>query len=84
MGSGHERQEHPKRAIELRLLRQSGVRAFVLTASGLKGEDQARVIREALPAMLRLLRRRSASFVARMTAESNVEVIEFNKHIQGE
>jgi hypothetical protein len=40
----------------LRALKQSGVRTFVLTAGGLKGEDQARIIKEALPAMLRLLR----------------------------
>jgi len=73
-----------KREIELRALKQSRVRAFVLTAGGLKGEEQARVIREALPAMIRLLRRRAANFVARITAESNVELIELNKYIDPE
>jgi hypothetical protein len=70
-----------KREIELRALKQAGVRAFVLTAGGMKGEDQARVISEALPAMLRLLRRRAANFVARITAESSVELIELNKYL---
>jgi hypothetical protein len=71
-----------KREIELRALRAAGVRAFVLTASGLKGDEQARVLKEALPAMLRLLSRRSASFIARVTAESSVEIIEFKKYIR--
>ena len=71
-----------RREIELRALHQAQVRAFVLTAHGLTGEEQARVLREALPAMLRLLRRRAAYFIARITAESNVEVIEFSKYIR--
>jgi hypothetical protein len=70
-----------RREIELRALKQAGVRAFVLTAAGLKGEEQARVLREALPAMVRLLRRRASNFVARVTAESSVELIEINKYI---
>jgi hypothetical protein len=70
-----------KREPELRALKESGVRAFVLTASGLNGEDQARVLKEALPAMLRLLRRKAANFVARVTAESSVEIIELNKYL---
>lgn len=70
-----------KREIELRALRQAGVRTFVLTASDLNGDDQARVLKEALPAMLRLLRRRSAHFVARITAESSVQIIEIAKYI---
>ena len=39
------------------------------------------MISEALPAMLRLLRRRAANFVARITADSSVEIIEINKYI---
>lgn len=70
-----------KREIELRALQESGVRAFVLTAGGLTGEEQGRVIREAMPGILRLLRRKSSSFVARITANSNVELIELVKHI---
>jgi hypothetical protein len=70
-----------KREIELRALRESGVRAFVITAGGLKGEEQARVVQEALPAMLRLLRRKKSSFVARITAVASVEEIDIDKYI---
>ena len=68
-----------KREIELRALRQAGVRAFVLTTAGLTGEAQARVLKAALPAMLRLLRRPAKAFVARVTASSRVGVIEWYK-----
>jgi hypothetical protein len=71
-----------KREIELRALQKSGVRAFVLTAGGLSGDDQARVFREALPAMLRLLRRHPGSFIARVTANANVEIIDAAKYVR--
>ena len=68
-----------RREIELRALRQAGVRAFVLTAGGLTGQEQVQVLRSALPAMVRLLRRRPMAFVARVTAGSRVEVIEWRR-----
>lgn len=71
-----------RREIELRALRQAGVRAFVLTAGGLTGQDQARVLRDALPAMTRLLRRRATAFVARVTAGSRVETIEWRRAVR--
>ena len=71
-----------RREIELRALRQSEVRAFVLTAGGLTGQGQARVLRSALPAMVRLLRRRASAFVARVTAGSRVEIIEWRKTVR--
>ena len=71
-----------KREIELRALREAGVRAFVLTAAGLTGNEQARVLKDALPAMLRLLRRRATAFVARVTAGSNVEIMEWPKYVR--
>jgi len=71
-----------KREIELRALHEARVRTFVLTAANLRGEEQAQVLREALRAMLRLLRRRTSHFIARVTAESNVEVIEFHKYVK--
>ncbi len=70
-----------KRELELSALRHERVKTFVLTAASLKGEDQARVLKDALPAMLRLLRRRAAAFVARVTAGSNVQVIERHKYV---
>ncbi len=73
-----------KRPLELDALRRSHVRAFVLTASGLTGEEQARVLKEAFRAMLRLLRRRrDDSFIARVTADSNVEVIQVYQYVDG-
>ena len=39
--------------------------------------------KEALPAMLRLLRREAATFVARVTARSRVETIEWRKKLRG-
>ena len=70
-----------KRGIELQALRQAEVKAFVLTAAGLTGNEQALVLKNALPAMLRLLRRRTATFVARVTARSRVEIIEKHKYV---
>lgn len=73
-----------KRELELRALRGERVKTFVLTGSTLRGQDQARVLREALPAMVRLLGRRAEAFVARVTAGSNVQVIERHKYIDEE
>lgn len=70
-----------KRPLELQALRESGVRAFVLTSGGLNGEDQARVFKEALPAMLRLLRRTKPPFIARVTAESTVSLIDIDRYL---
>lgn len=75
-------QQIRKREIELRALRQAGVRAFVLTAAGLTGKEQADVIERALPGMIRLLRRKAVTFVARVTAGSNVETIEWHKSMR--
>jgi hypothetical protein len=69
-----------KRPLELLALTSSGVRAFVLTSGGLKGEDQRRVFGDALPRMLRILRRQPAPFIARVTADSDVEIIDINKY----
>lgn len=69
-----------KHNIEIEALHGAQVRTFVLTASNVRGEEQALIMKEALPAMLRLLRRRSSHFIARVTGQSNVEIIEFHKH----
>jgi hypothetical protein len=55
-----------------------------LTAAGLTGHEQARVFKEALPAMLRLLRRRATTFVARVTAGADVEIIEWHKYVRNQ
>ncbi len=71
-----------KREIELLALNEARVRTFVLTAAGLKGDEQAQVLKEALPAILRLLRRRASHFIARVTADANVEIIQFHKYVR--
>ena len=49
-----------KRPIERQAIRQGGVRAFVLTAHSLTGEEQAQVFKEALPDMIRVRSKYSA------------------------
>ena len=53
-----------------------------LLRSSFRLADKARVLSEALPGMLRLLRRRASHFIARITAESSVEIIELEKYIR--
>ena len=73
-----------RRQIELRALMRSRVAAFVLTSGDLKGEEQAHVFSEALPAMLRILRKNKPPFMARVTAEANVELLDLAKLITDE
>lgn len=68
-----------RREVEQRALHESRVRTFVITAAGLRGEEQAQLVIAALPEMLRILRRRSSHFIARITAAPTVEIIEFRQ-----
>ena len=70
-----------RRELELRALNEAQVKTFVFTGSGATGEGQAHALREALPAMVRLLRRRSAHFIARVTSSASVEIIDLRKYI---
>lgn len=72
-----------KRPLELQALQSSGVKAFVLTSGNLSGEAQALLFKDALPKMIRLIRREEPPFVARVTADSDVELIDVDKYIQG-
>ena len=69
-----------KRKVELHALTEANVRTFVLTGGGLTGEEQAYVLREALPAMIKLLRRRSAYFIAKVTKSANVVLLDRQKY----
>ena len=73
-----------RREIELRALNEARVKTFVFTGAGLTGEGQAHALHEALPAIIRLLRRRSAHFIARVTANASVEIIDLRKYINEE
>lgn len=61
--------------LEFKALLRAKVRAFVLTAKGLRGEENAAIIVNALPAMLRFLAKRSGPFVARIGRNSKVEML---------
>ncbi len=65
-----------RRPLELQALTQSGVRAFVMTGDGMTGEQQAEVISKALGAMIRLLARQAAPFIARISRDGNVALID--------
>ena len=70
-----------KRKIELQALTEANVKAFVLTGGGLTGEEQAYVLCEALPAMIKLLRQRSAYFIALVTKSAKVVIVDRKKYI---
>lgn len=61
--------------LEFRALLRAKVRAFVLTAKGLRGEENAAIIVNALPAMLRFLAKHPGPFVARIGRNSKVEML---------
>jgi len=61
--------------LEFKALYRAKVRAFVLTAKGLRGEENAAIIVNALPAMLRFLAKHAGPFVARIGRNSKVEML---------
>lgn len=61
--------------LEFKALLRAKVRAFVLTAKGLRGEANAAIIVNALPAMLRFLAKHPGPFVARIARNSKVEML---------
>jgi len=61
--------------LEFRALLRAKVRAFVLTAKGLRGEENAAIIVNALPAILRFLAKHPGPFVARISRNSKVEML---------
>lgn len=61
--------------LEFKALLRAKVRAFVLTAKGLRGEKNAAIIVKALPAMLRFLAKHPGPFVARIGRNSKVEML---------
>jgi hypothetical protein len=61
--------------LELKALLRAKVRAFVLTAKGLRGEENAAIIVNALPAMQRLLAKQTGPFVAKIGRNSKVEML---------
>jgi predicted nuclease of predicted toxin-antitoxin system len=65
-----------KRALELQALRQGGVAAFILTSGDLQGSEMGQVFVDALPKMLRLLRKQEPPFVATVSRGGLVSLME--------
>lgn len=66
--------------LERQALLSAGVRAFVLTAKGLRGTENAQVFVEALPAIHRLLNRQPGPFVAKVTRGAEVVLLTLPEH----
>jgi predicted nuclease of predicted toxin-antitoxin system len=63
------------RQSELLALVDAGVRAFVLTAGNITGEEMAAAFVSALPRMLRLIQRESPPFIATVSRSGLVRLL---------
>lgn len=63
------------RDLERRTLIAANVRAFVLTARGLRGEENAAIFVRALPRIRTFLQRHPAPFVARIDRSGNLSLV---------
>lgn len=61
-------------------LLQANVRAFVLTAKGLRGEENGAIIAKALPAIRRILSKHPGPFIARITRGADVVMLMLPGH----
>lgn len=61
-------------------LLQAKVCAFVLTAKGLRGEENGTIIAKALPAIRRMLSKHPGPFIARITRGAGVALFELPEH----
>ena len=65
-----------RRRLELQALKASGLRVFCLTSGNLSGAEQAEAFAGAVKRIVRIARGKAGPFVARVTASSDVELIE--------
>jgi hypothetical protein len=61
--------------LERLALMDAGVRAFVLTAKGLRGTENAEILVKAQPSMRRLLKKQAGPFIAKVTRGIEVTLI---------
>ena len=61
-------------------LLQAKVCAFVLTAKGLRGEENGTIIVNALPAIRRMLSKHPGPFIARITRSASVALFDLPEH----
>lgn len=63
------------RGPELSALMKAGVRAFVLTAGNLKGEEMGQIFVKAVPRIRRLVAKSAGPFIARITKSGIVSML---------
>jgi predicted nuclease of predicted toxin-antitoxin system len=63
------------RKVESTALLQEGVRAFVLTAGEIRGEEVARIFVTSLPKILRFVRRHRAPFIAALSRSGSIRLL---------
>ena len=61
-------------------LLQANVRTFVLTAKGLRGEQNGEIIAKALPAIRRMLSKHPGPFIAKVNRGAGVTLFELPEH----
>jgi hypothetical protein len=61
--------------LERLALMEAGVRAFVLTAKGLRGAENAEILVKAQPSIRRLLKKQPGPFIAKVTRGIEVKLI---------
>ncbi len=64
------------RALEKMTLMKAGVAAFILTSADLKGNEMAEIFVRALPAISKTIKRYQKPFIAKITRNGRVSVIE--------
>ena len=65
---------------ERKALLQAKVCAFVLTAKGLRGEENGAIIVSALPAIRRMLVKHPCPFIAKITRGADVALFDLHEH----
>lgn len=71
-----------RRALELEALLEARVKAFVLTRGGLAASEQARILVEALPQMLRMVQETRFPFLAKIYTDGSVAIWRYEPKFQ--
>ena len=63
------------RTLERKALMRGGVRAFIITAKGLSGQDMAQIFIKALPRIKRFIAKHAPPFIAKITRNGAVMML---------
>ena len=58
------------------MIMKAGVAAFILTSADLKGNEMAEIFVNSLPGMLKVIKKHPRPFIAKITSNGKVSVIE--------